>query len=69
MKVSVFLVKFHCLKTNEVKWLDQSLDFDLANRVCKLMARDGKKPVLVKVSIDPLVAVKNFTSKYRSYAA
>lgn len=50
--VHVFVIRFDCPVTKQRKWLDQSLDFHLANKVCKLMARSGKKPVLYRFSLD-----------------
>jgi len=51
--MNVCFVKYICPESNQYRWLDESLGFAAANRLCKLLARDGRKPVLYRVFLNP----------------
>jgi hypothetical protein len=51
-QITVFLVVFRCKKTNRKRWINQSMDFRVANAVCKQLAADGNRPQLVRQKLD-----------------
>jgi len=56
--MNVCFVKYICPESNEYRWLEESLGFSIANRLCKLLAQDGRKPVLYRAFINPELAIK-----------
>lgn len=49
----VCLVKYVCPESNEYKWLDECLPFDAATRLCKQLAKDGRRPILYRMTVNP----------------
>lgn len=51
--MNIFLIKYICPETEQYRWLDESMSFALANKLCLQLAKDGRKPILYRVHVNP----------------
>ena len=51
--MSIYLVKYICPETDQYRWLEESMSMVLAQKLCEQLARDGRKPILYCVTVNP----------------
>lgn len=62
--VKVYLIRYVCPHRKNQFWFPESLDFKVANELCKVLAKAGKQPILFTFRIKPSTLKRNESSRH-----